>query len=112
MRAINTGATAANLALQMAHARLAAMSGLEAARHRVLHAGVCADWNSPGPGVLTGFTVSVRCRTHSALEAGHPVTLYDIATHACNEPAAGACPNPSPLRADYAAARAQLRLEP
>lgn len=54
----------------------------------------------PG-GTLAGFTVTVSCSSATYTEGGSTVRTYSIVSYACNEPAAGACPNNSTASATY-----------
>lgn len=47
-------------------------------------------------GTLSSFTVTVTCAESTTTEANRNVRVYRITATACNQPAAGACPNSSP----------------
>jgi len=77
----------------------AAQAGIEWGAWQVLRGpGTCAAaTGAPAlPGSLTLFTVSVTCASTAHNEAGSTVTIYQLTAIACNQPAAGACPNPAP----------------
>ena len=74
----------------------AARSGVEWGLFQQLRNGSCAAATSyvpPAP-TLSAFTVTVRC-TATPGTSGGPVT-YTVESTACNQPAAGSCPNTSP----------------
>ena len=76
----------------------AAQAGIEWGAWQVLrNGGACAAATSHAlPGSLVLFTVTVGCTSTAHTEAGNPVTIYQLTATACNQPAAGACPNPAP----------------
>lgn len=76
----------------------AAQAGIEWGAWQALrNGGACAGaTNLALPGSLVLFTVTVNCISTAHVEAGTPVTIYQLAATACNQPAAGACPNPAP----------------
>lgn len=53
-------------------------------------------------GVLSSFTVTVSCATTQSTEAGNNVWVHQIVATACNDPAAGACPNNASGNPSYA----------
>jgi MSHA biogenesis protein MshP len=57
-------------------------------------AAAAANFN-PG-GALAAFTVSVACQETASDEAGTAVNVGRIVAVACNQPAAGVCPNAAP----------------
>jgi MSHA biogenesis protein MshP len=91
----------------------AAQSGIEWGAWQVLqNGGACAvSTNLALPGSLTLFTVTVGCTSTAHTEAGTPVTIYQLTATACNQPAAGACPNPAP-GVDYVERQVQAAVEP
>lgn len=50
---------------------------------------------------LAGFTVTVTCTSIQLTEGAGQVRSYTITSNACNEPAAGACPNGSTTSSTY-----------
>lgn len=50
---------------------------------------------SPG-GALSGLVVSVRCTLTVDSDGDANLSFYTLTATACNQPAAGACPNPAP----------------
>lgn len=82
-----------------ARAYQAAQAGIEWGAWQVLRGpGTCAaaSGSLALPGSLSPFTVTVACVSTAHSEAGNPVTIYRLSATACNQPAAGACPNPAP----------------
>ena len=47
-------------------------------------------------GTLSGFTATVTCTRATYSEAENTVAVDTIVSTSCNQPAAGACPNPAP----------------
>ncbi len=91
----------------------AAQAGIEWGAWQVLQGpGTCAaaTGNLALPGSLSGFTATVTCASTSHTEAGNPVTIYQLTATACNQPAAGACPNPAP-GPDYVERQVQGAME-
>ena len=90
----------------------AAQAGIEWGAWQVLrNGGACAAaTNLALPGSLVLFTVTVTCTSTAHTEAGNPVTIYQLTATACNQPAAGACPNPAP-GADYVERQVQGAVE-
>lgn len=77
----------------------AAQAGIEWGAWQILRgAGTCAaaTGSLALPGSLSGFTATVVCASTTHTEAGNPVTIYRLTATACNQPVAGACPNPAP----------------
>ena len=74
----------------------AARSGAEWGAYQSLRNGACAAGTVLTPAGLTGFTVNVSCTRTAYNEAGTVVTTDTIVANACNQPAAGACPNAAP----------------
>ena len=93
------------LELEGERAYQAAQAGLEAgiyaARQPGANCGLIAQ-NIAFGNTLTRFTASVTCTAYSADEGGTSLVLYEITSKACNQPVAGACPNPAPTLAEYA----------
>lgn len=50
---------------------------------------------SPG-GALSGLAVSVQCSATDDADGGTSLRFYTLTATACNQPSAGACPNPAP----------------
>lgn len=90
----------------------AAQAGIEWGAWQVLrNGGACAaTMNLALPGALQSFTVTVACASTAHTEAGNPVTIYQLTATACNQPSAGACPNPAP-GADYVERQVQAAVE-
>jgi len=96
-----------------ARASQAAEAGIEWGAWQVLrNGGACAgSTNLVLPlGSLALFTATVACASSAHTEAGNPVTIYRLTTTACNQPAAGACPNPAP-GPDYVERQVQAVVE-
>jgi MSHA biogenesis protein MshP len=90
------------LAIEGERAYRAAEAGLEAGVYAARASGSCAAQTLTFSGQLARFTASVTCTTYVADEGGQVVTLYQITSVACNQPAAGACPNAAPSLPEYA----------
>ncbi|MBX3675429.1 MAG: hypothetical protein KF853_00265 [Rhodocyclaceae bacterium] len=90
----------------------AAQAGIEWGAWQVLrNGGACAAaTNLALPGSLSPFAVTVACASTAHTEAGNPVTIYQLTATACNQPAAGACPNPAP-GPDYVERQVQAAVE-
>ncbi|MBZ0132174.1 MAG: hypothetical protein K8F53_06135 [Rhodocyclaceae bacterium] len=90
----------------------AAQAGIEWGAWQVLrNGGACAAaTNLALPGSLSAFAVTVACASTAHTEAGNPVTIYQLTATACNQPAAGACPNPAP-GPDYVERQVQAAVE-
>ncbi|MFA7281910.1 MAG: hypothetical protein WC100_17635 [Sterolibacterium sp.] len=103
---------AAALDVMGARAYQAAQAGIEWSAWQVLrNGGACAaSTNLALPGSLTLFSVTVGCTSTAHTEAGTPVTIYQLTATACNQPAAGACPNPAP-GVDYVERQVQAAVE-
>ena len=82
----------------------AARSGVEHGLYRnQRNGGECATTSIvPGAPTMGSFTVTVRCvvTPTAGFASGDPRQTTITAT-ACNQPAAGACPNPAPTLPDY-----------
>ena len=87
------------LELQGERAYWAAQAGVEAGIYQAAHGGGCTA--SQNIALAADFTVTAQCAATLTKEGGKTVTLYQLTGIACNEPVAGACPNPAPNRADY-----------
>jgi MSHA biogenesis protein MshP len=90
----------------------AAQAGIEWGAWQALqNGGACAASTSLAlPGSLSPFTVTVVCASTVHTEAGAPVTIFQLTATACNQPAAGACPNPAP-GPDYVERQVQAAVE-
>jgi MSHA biogenesis protein MshP len=99
-----TGATLAQEGLELEGARAfqAAATGLEAGIYAARVGGSCASQTLTFTGELARFTSTVSCASSTADEGGTPLTFFAITSTACNQPAAGACPNPTPSLPEYA----------
>ncbi len=96
----------------------AARAGMEWGAHRVLdpnhtlNPAACSPMVMPAcpaspthlaglPGSLAPFTVTVTCTmTADTTEGNRNVRVFTLVAEACNQPVAGACPNPAPA-GDY-----------
>ena len=108
-----TTVTLAQEALELVGARAyqAAQAGLEAGIYAARTNGTCATQAIALTGALSGFTASVTCASYTADEAGTEFTLFEITSIACNQPTAGACPNPTPTLGEYAERRMRATVE-
>ena len=52
-------------------------------------------------GSLSTFTVTVQCTVNATAGMGAAMNRTTVTATACNQPAAGACPNPAPANVDY-----------
>ncbi len=100
------------LELEGERAYQAAQAGLEAGIYAALVAGSCAGQNIAFTGNLQRFTASVNCTSDTADEGGQPLTFYAVDSVACNQPAAGACPNPAPALPEYAERHVRAVVQP
>lgn len=96
-----------NLELEGERAYQAARAGLEAGIHQAVQprascAQVAQNIHFPADTSLARFVATVSCRQFLADEGGETVTIFQITSVACNEPAGGACPNPAPTLVEYA----------
>lgn len=86
--------------IQGSRAYQAARAGVEWGIYNFKRNNACATGSSFNPGGGLGtFTVTVDCLNAAAApndEAGTGVTVRRIVVTACNQPAAGACPNGAP----------------
>lgn len=86
-----------------------AQAGVEAATYGVTQGGGCiASQNIALP---EDFTVTAQCVASQTKEGGKTVTIHTLTGIACNEPVAGACPNPAPTRRDYVERQIVMQLE-
>jgi len=99
------------LAIEGERAYRAAEAGLEAGIYAARVGGSCAAQNIAFGAGLTRFSASVSCTARSADEAGVTINFYEITSIACNQPDAGACPNPSPTAPEYAERRVSASVE-
>lgn len=92
----------------------AARAGMEWGAHRVLdpnntlNPATCSPLAMPAcpasptnlaglPGSLAPFTITVTCTmTADTTEGNRNVRVFTLVAEACNQPVAGACPNPAP----------------
>lgn len=90
----------------------AAQAGIEWGAWQVLrNGGACAASTSLAlPGSLSLFTATVDCVSTAHTEAGNPVNIHQLTSTACNQPAAGVCPNPAP-GPDYVERQVQAAVE-
>lgn len=99
------------LELEGERAWLAAQAGLEAGLYAATHAGTCTH-TVTFTGQLQRFPATVTCTASTADEGGATVTLIQIASVACNQPASGVCPNPAPSSPEYVERRVSATVEP
>ena len=62
----------------------------------------------PSAPTLSGFTVTVTCTATPGTNSGP--TVYTLTSTACNQPAAGACPNTAPTSSHYVERRIEVTL--
>jgi MSHA biogenesis protein MshP len=75
----------------------AARSGTEWGAYNSLRNNTCAASTALGfGGSLAGFVTTVACTRSVYDEGGSPINIDMIVANACNQPAAGNCPNPAP----------------
>lgn len=76
----------------------AARAGIEYGLYQQQIGKTCASANFAAPGTLAPMMVSVTCvQTSTAMSAGaQPLVQMRITATACNQPAAGVCPNNAP----------------
>lgn len=63
---------------------------------------------TPSAPTLSGFTVTVTCTATPGTNNGP--TVYTLTSTACNQPAAGACPNTAPNSSHYVERRIEVTL--
>jgi MSHA biogenesis protein MshP len=107
-----TTATLAQEALELEGARAwqAAQAGVEAGIYAASQ-GSCATRTLTFTGQLGRFTATVTCVAHTADEGGQALTLHEITSVACNQPASGACPNAAPTLPEYAERHVRAMVE-
>ena len=112
----STSQAASAADLNSARAYQAARAGAEWGAYLVLHqppivgvgtlktdceAGATTKTLAPGS-LLAAFTVTVTCTSATYTEGASSVTVYSIASNACNEATGGgACPNPTTVSSTY-----------
>lgn len=75
----------------------AARSGAEWGVYQSVRSGACsASTAIPLGATLADFTATVTCNRSTFDEGGTIVAIETIVSNACNQPAAGNCPNPTP----------------
>lgn len=80
-----------------ARAYEAARSGVDFAMYELAINNRCTTNNLALPGGLAGFTVTVQCvKSAMVMSNGTDLNPVRITATACNQPVAGACPNPAP----------------
>lgn len=62
----------------------------------------------PGATTLAAFTVTVTCAAPP--DANNGPTVFRVTATACNQPAAGVCPNNAPTSPDYVERRIEVTL--
>ncbi len=91
---------AAGADVQSARAYQAAKAGIELALYYYLRpspSNCLSSYSGALTGSLSGFTVTVRCQGAGTNdENGTAIALRRFVATACNQPASGNCPNPSP----------------
>lgn len=98
------------LELEGERAWQAAQAGLEAGIYAVSHAGTCGQ-TVTFTGALARFTATVSCTPSTADEGGTTITLVQITSVACNDPASGVCPNAASTSPEYVERRARATVE-
>lgn len=63
---------------------------------------------APVAPTLAGFTVTVTCV--ASVDVNNGPTVFRVVSTACNQPAAGACPNNAPTSPDYVERRIEVTL--
>ena len=63
---------------------------------------------APAAPTLAGFTVTVTCVV--TVDGNNGPTVFRVVSTACNQPAAGACPNNAPTSPDYVERRIEVTL--
>ncbi len=102
------------LAIESERAYRAAEAGLEAGIYAARQTGAgCGDvaQNIAFTGQLARFQANVSCASSTADEAGNTITFFDVISIACNQPAAGVCPNPAPTSPEYAERQMRAMVE-
>jgi len=99
---VRTQQTGSMLDTEGVRAYLAARSGVEWGAYNSLRNNVCAPTTAVALGASLGaYTATVTCARTTHNEGGVAVNIDNIVATACNQPAAGNCPNPAPA-AGYA----------
>lgn len=103
MLSLNTAQqTSSALDLLGARAYEAARAGVEYGLYQQQINGSCAANRSfPLGATLSTFTVTVSCGVNPTPGMGASLNQTTVTATACNQPAAGACPNPAPTSPDY-----------
>lgn len=100
------------LDVQGVRAYQAAKAGIEWGVYRILTPSfVCPAATTsfiPSAPTLSGFTVTVTCTATPGTNSGP--TVYTLTSTACNQPAAGACPNTAPAGFNYIERRMDVSL--
>ncbi len=97
------------LDIPMAHASQAAQSALEWGAYQLMQETVFAQncrtttqtASMTFNGTMTGLTTTLSCTATSRIEGATTVYLHTLTATACNQPTAGACPNPAPSGIGY-----------
>lgn len=63
---------------------------------------------APAAPTLAGLTVTVTCA--ATVDVNNGPTVFRVVSTACNQPAAGACPNNAPTSPDYVERRIEVTL--
>ncbi len=85
-----------------ARAYEAARSGVEYGLYQRQINGSCvASRSFPLGATLSSFTVTVLCTVNATPGMGASLNQTSVTATACNQPAAGVCPNPAPTSPDY-----------
>ena len=90
----------------------AARSAAEWGAYNSLRNGACAASTTLSfDATLAGYGATVTCSRNTYDEGGTTVIVDTIVANACNQPAAGACPNPAP-GANYAERQMTITVTP
>jgi MSHA biogenesis protein MshP len=99
---VRTQQTGSALDTEGVRAYLAARSGVEWGAYNSLRNNLCAPSTAVAMGASLGaYVATVTCARTTHNEGGVTVNIDNIVATACNQPAAGNCPNPAPA-AGYA----------
>jgi MSHA biogenesis protein MshP len=94
---VRTQQTGSTLDTEGARAYRAARAGVEWGANNSLRNNTCTAATSFAlGGTLGAYTATVTCLRSQHNEAGTTVNIDTIVATACNQPAAGNCPNPAP----------------
>ncbi|MES2161579.1 MAG: agglutinin biogenesis protein MshP [Pseudomonadota bacterium] len=99
-----TGAQQTSSALDLLGARAyeAARAGVEYGLYQQQINGSCvASRSFPLGATLSTFTVTVACTVNATPGMGASMNQTTVTATACNQPAAGVCPNAAPTSPDY-----------